>query len=302
MGLVVNDIGDLGVDAMILSETGWPHAAVDALNGACACCSDSTDLEEVLEGMRELKRELLLFETTGVADAADMLNQLTAHDLRRLIQTPRLISVIDVTRDPDPLLRDPIVQRQVTLADLIVLSKTDLVAPDVVLDAKRAVQAANPRVSILEQELNDAEMAALLEIGVGHEVALDEALVDGPPGHGLPHTVSIPLPRILSRDRFEALLNNLPPGIVRAKGFVSLDVQAPLHVFQYVEPAFVQIAPFKTARRPGVVMASGIADPYAVFIGATVDEPALRAALDACIAEAPRAQLGSHGLYAWCCQ
>src|ERR1041385_760562 len=48
VGMVVNDIGDLGVDAVLLAETGWPHAAVDSLNGKCACCSDSTDIEAVI--------------------------------------------------------------------------------------------------------------------------------------------------------------------------------------------------------------------------------------------------------------
>ena len=45
------------------------------LNGACACCSDESDLPGVLQGMAEAGRELLLFETTGIADAADMLAQ-----------------------------------------------------------------------------------------------------------------------------------------------------------------------------------------------------------------------------------
>src|SRR5207248_2490344 len=112
VGMLVNDIGDLGVDALVLAETGWPSAAVDALNGACACCSDSTDLQEVIRGMAEAERQLLLFETTGVADAADMLNQLMAPELMPYIQTPRLITIADLTRYPEPLGDDPLVQRQ----------------------------------------------------------------------------------------------------------------------------------------------------------------------------------------------
>ncbi len=286
VGMIVNDIGDLGVDAMLLAETGWPHVAVDSLNGECACCSDNTDLEDVLLGMKELRRELLLFETTGVADAADMLNQLTAHHLRRLIDTPRLISVIDLTRYPEPLRGDPLVGRQVALADAVVLSKTDLVDEGRVDAAEQAIRADNAAAPILAEPTQALDVSPLLEIGVHHESALAAALADGPPGHALPHTRTLPLPRRLSRDRFEALLCGMPTTILRAKGFVSLDAEPSLHTFQYVEPGFVHIVPFAVARRPGVVMASGPTAPYGVFIGTTIDEAWLRAALDACALEA----------------
>src|SRR3954471_7923564 len=234
VGMVVNDIGELGVDAILLAETGWPQAAVDSLSGECVCCSDSTDLADVLEGMRELRRELILFETTGIADAADMLNQLTAPDLRRLVQTPRLISIVDLTRYPEPLARDPLVKRQIALADAIVLSKADLVDGARATAAIRAIRADNPNVPIL-QTPDDEQLSALLEVDATHQEALQAALVDGPPGHALPHTVTILLPGKLRRDRFAAVLHRLGPEILRAKGFVALDEQPSLHVFQYVE-------------------------------------------------------------------
>ena len=52
----------------------------------------------------------------------------------------------------------------------------------------------------------------------------------------------------------------------------------------YVAPGLVQVAPFQVARRPGLVMAAGIGEPYGVFIGTTVDGEWLRAALDDCTA------------------
>jgi len=284
VGLVVNDIADLGVDAMVLAETGWPHAAVDALNGACACCSDGTDLDEVLEGMRELRREIVLFETTGVADAADMLNQLTEPDLRRVIQTPRCISLVDATRYPDPLGSDPIVRRQIELADLIVLTKTDLVPAGRVEAATSAILLTNPDAPLAPRALTERELRAVLDTAVAHEEALDRLLADGPPRHPLPHTVSVSIPRALDRERFQALLGSLPPSILRAKGFVGLDDEPGLHIFQFVAPALVQIAPFQLIRRPGIVMASGQQDPYGVFIGTAVDEAWLRAAIDGCAA------------------
>ena len=284
VGLVVNDIGDLGVDGMALAETGWPYAAVDSLNGECACCSDGTDLEDVLDGMREMKRELLLFETTGVADAADMLSQLSAHHLRRLVQSPRLVSVIDLTRYPGGQRRNPLVQRQIALADAVILGKADLVDEARIADAQAAIEAENPRVPMLRQPLRPSELDSILDAKLLHADALDQALVNGPPGHPLPHTLTLSLAETLKRDLFEAFLNDLPPTILRAKGFVALDVEPSLHLFQYVEPGFVHLTPFHVARRPGVVMAPTTTAPYGVFIGTAIDEPVLRAGLAECAA------------------
>lgn len=282
VGMIVNDIGDLGVDAILLAETGWPHAAVDSLNGECACCSDTTDLEDVLLGMRELRRELLLFETTGVADAADMLSQTTAHHLRRLIQTPRLLCVVDVTRYPEPQRMDPLVQRQVALADAIVLSKTDLVDEARVIAAVAAVQEANPGVPQFRQDLTDDDVVVLLDATVRRESTLAELLLGGPPGHPLPHTLTLDLRRRLSRGRFEALLRALPPTILRAKGFVMLDAEPSLHTFQYVEGGFVHLAPF--VRRPGLISAAAPAAPYGIFIGTQLDRDWLTSQIEACVA------------------
>ena len=282
VGMIVNDIGDLGVDAVLLAENGWPHAAVDSLNGECACCSDTTDLEDVLLGMRELRRDLLLFEATGVADAADMLSQTTAHHLRRLIQTPRLISVVDVTRYPDPQRLDPLVQRQVALADAIVLSKTDLVAESRVTAALAAVQEGNPGVPVLRQGLAEDEAATLLDAAVRHEPTLDHLLTHGPLGHALPHTLTLELAQRLSRDRFEAVLRTFPASVLRAKGFVLLDVEPSLHTFQYVEGGFVHLTPF--VRRGAMISASTPASPYGVFIGTQLDRDWLSAQIEACLA------------------
>ena len=53
---------------------------------------------------------------------------------------------------------------------------------------------------------------------------------------------------------------------------------------QVGQPRPEQVAPFQVARRPGLVIAAGIGEPYGVFIGTTVDAAWLRAALDACAA------------------
>jgi G3E family GTPase len=285
IGLLVNDIGDLGIDALILNGVEGPNAAVDHLAGACACCSDSVELRDVIAAMAMQERDLLLFETTGVADAADMLDQLRTPEIAQVVQTPRLITVADVTRYPDPLADYSLMQHQVKLADMVILSKTDLVPEENIEAARAAIRKLNTRASILDRDLSDVEMATLFGIDAQHESTLAELLVNGPPGHDLPQTLTVALPQRMDRARFEAFLHALPPAIVRAKGFVALDEDPPLHLFQYVEPELVNLTPWTFARSRGLVVTEAPADPHGVFIGSTIDEAAIRAGLAGCVAE-----------------
>src|SRR4051812_29943891 len=68
VGMMVNDVADLGVDAVVLAEAGWPDATIEALNGSCVCCSTDSDLGTVVRAMAERSRDVLLFEATGIAD------------------------------------------------------------------------------------------------------------------------------------------------------------------------------------------------------------------------------------------
>jgi len=284
IGVLVNDIGDLGIDAIILKDLEGPTTAVDHMAGACACCSDSVELRDVISAMTARERDLLLFETTGVADAADMLDQLRDPEIAAVVQTPRLITVADVTRYPDPLAEYSLMQNQVKLADLVILSKTDLVADDGVTAAREAIRGLNTRAPILDRNLSEAEMATIFGIDAQHEEALAELLANGPPGHDTPQTLTVPLPHRMDRSRFEALLHQLPPTIIRAKGFVALNEEPSLHLFQFVEPDLVSLTPFAIARPRGLMMADTSTDPQGVFIGPKIDEPKLRAALEACVA------------------
>lgn len=282
VGMVVNDYADLGVDALVLAETGWPHAAVDSLNGACVCCTEGSDLEEVLRGMLELDRDLLLFETTGVADATDMLAQLTSRELRLLVQSPRLVTVLDLTRYPESAAGDERVRRQVSLADALILTKADLAGGGQVPAALDAIRSQNTFAPAFPAPLSQDDLAALLALASRGERSLDDLLDGGLLEHEHPHTLSLLLPHALRRERFEAFLRALPTTVLRAKGFVALDVEPALHLFQYVEPGTVSITPFRIAPRPGLTLASGPDAPFAVFIGAALDPAQLAADLAAC--------------------
>lgn len=157
--VVVNELGEIGLDHLLISEL---SDNVALLEGGCLCCAVVDSLPETL---LELCRgraagELppfgrIVIETTGLADPGPIL---------RVVQSSPLLShflsagVVVTTVEPEGLARrlahHPEARRQVALADRIVITKTDLF-PDEVAGARAVLADANPLAEIV----SDIEIA-----------------------------------------------------------------------------------------------------------------------------------------------
>ncbi|KAJ3049169.1 hypothetical protein HK097_009808 [Rhizophlyctis rosea] len=172
--LIVNDMGEANVDAALIKDGGLTHAEekmVELTNG-CICCTLREDLlVEVARLAQEGRFEYLVIESSGISeplpvaetftfesgvlgkerlmdvacldtmvtvvDAINVLSQLQSTDtLRRL----KLASAPKDPRTLSHLLKD-----QIEFADIIVVTKTDLLSPD---------GDAIPRLKVLLAALN----------------------------------------------------------------------------------------------------------------------------------------------------
>jgi G3E family GTPase len=189
-----------------------------------------------------------------------------------------IIALLDATR---PLLagRGPAAaERQVGLADLVVINKVDRVGPAEVMACRRLMRRANPRARVVEaiQASVAVDVVEMLTRGRG-EGPLPAGHPDAAHDHGPVHALVVPLPRPLDRDAFEAWLRALPPAVMRAKGFVRLAASAHLFAFQHVAGTWA-LGRVETRRPPATL---------AVLIGTALDEDGLRRGLAACAVPAP---------------
>ena len=146
--VLVNDFGELGLDAALLEGEG--RDVVELPNG-CICCSLRGDVTTRLRSvLDEMKPDRVLIEPSGVADVASLVSVLEAPELKPFVRETRLWTVIDSAAFLADYARlHEYFEVQARLAPLFVVNKTDLVTPEA-LDAVIATLAQlNPDAEIL---------------------------------------------------------------------------------------------------------------------------------------------------------
>ncbi|MDG2426783.1 MAG: GTP-binding protein [Acidimicrobiales bacterium] len=129
IAVVVNDIGEVNLDAELIATRDGD--TVELTNG-CVCCSIGDSLAVTLRDLvlaeRSTGRPLdrLVVEASGVAEP----DRVAAYGDRRRIRPDGIVVVVDATdvvQRANDSTYGPLVVRQVRVADLLVVTKTDLV-------------------------------------------------------------------------------------------------------------------------------------------------------------------------------
>jgi len=267
VALLVNEIGEVGIDGKILRRSGVD--SVELANG-CICCQISEDLVATLVQIADTYRpDRILIESTGVAEPGKVLGVLYMADalIERMRVDPTVI-VIDAGGF-DRLKRELAYHyvMQIKSADVILLNKIDLIDPKTAGRVEREVQKINPRAFIIKTRHCQVDLFTLLEgrpIGRpseedDHDDEVFESFVYESAG--------------TFGARLEPYLGKLPANVFRVKGFVTLS--AGRHLLNFVTGQ-TEIEPFEDGGRTNQLVVIGRRlDPRA--------ERALRRGLDGCL-------------------
>ncbi|WP_455371981.1 putative photosynthetic complex assembly protein PuhE [Limibacillus halophilus] len=145
---LVNDFGELGIDAAQLSDRG---AEVVELPNGCICCSLRGDLAKQLEKViQRWSPERILIEPSGVADITSLLGVMNRPGLRERIGELHLYTLIDASA----FLKDyaeltEYFELQAGLAPVFVVNKTDLVEPAELAAVVETLTRLNPKAKVV---------------------------------------------------------------------------------------------------------------------------------------------------------
>ena len=122
---VVNDFGAVNIDAELIA--GASDGVVSLSNG-CICCSLEGDLLRTLAALlrRDPRPEFIVIETSGVADPSDIVRNLMDPVIWREAPLETVLCVVDATT-PAERFDDALLRSQLRMADVVALSKVDLV-------------------------------------------------------------------------------------------------------------------------------------------------------------------------------
>jgi G3E family GTPase len=253
---VVNDFGAINIDAELI--TGAADGVVSLSNG-CICCSLEGDLLRTLAVLlrRDPRPELIVIETSGVADPADVVRNLMDPMIWREAPLETVLCVVDATI-PVAMLDDALLRSQVRSADVVALSKSDLADAAGYARVRDAVRAIRP-AAVLVDAPHGAVPAALL-------FASDVDRVPAPraPGRRRPaadrfETLSWTSEQPVSLSRLQEAIGRLAPKLARAKGlFDTVEQPGRLMVFQF--------AGGRATLAPGGAPAAGMPRTRIVFV------------------------------------
>jgi cobalamin biosynthesis protein CobW len=256
LAILVNEFGDLGIDGDILkgcADANCPEDAIVELTNGCLCCTVADDFVPTIAALlaRPQPPDHILIETSGLALPKPLLKAFEWPDLRSRITVDGVIAVADAEAvadgrfapdlaaierqrladesiDHDTPLGE-VFEDQVACADIVILNKADLVDPDRLAAARKAVLAEAPR-SIPVLDVTEGRIDPRVVLGIG---AAAEDDLDARPSHHEDHEEH-------EHDDFDTIVVTLPPGqsaesivakvetiardhnVLRAKGHVAI--------------------------------------------------------------------------------
>jgi G3E family GTPase len=128
------------------------------LQNGCICGTVRGDLVDTLTDLLAKRDQKLVpafsrvaIETTGIADPAPILQTLATNSLLvPLFHVRTVVTTVDDVNGLDQLDSFGEAVQQAALADIIILTKTDLAQPDTVGQLKQSLHKINPSASILD--------------------------------------------------------------------------------------------------------------------------------------------------------
>jgi cobalamin biosynthesis protein CobW len=210
IAVVVNEFGELGIDGELLRSCGYcpedeANSNIVELTNGCLCC---TVQEEFLSTMQQLLQrrdsiDSILIETSGLALPKPLVKAFKWPEIRNAATVDAVITVVDCEavangrfasnpeavnqqRQEDPNLEhetplQELFEDQLACADLVILTKQDLVTPEQETEVRELVNQELPReVKIVTSTSDRSSITSDLLLGLGAAV---EDNLDARPSH-----------------------------------------------------------------------------------------------------------------------
>jgi len=208
--VIVNDIGEVNIDADLIEKGGIVNQQDDslvALQNGCICCTLKMDLVQQLYDLISMRRfDYIVIEASGICEPApiaqticsmaDMAPEVIKNGIPRL---DCIVSVVDALRLQDDfaggnaLLKDNLeeedienlVIQQIEFCNIILLNKASDVPADKLGRIKEVIRALQPKAEIIPCDYGDVPLDKIIHTGMFDfdKVATSAAWIQEIEGH-----------------------------------------------------------------------------------------------------------------------
>lgn len=234
IAVIVNELGAVGIDGALV-DGGEQFVELD--NG-CLCCVLNEDLSQTLSAIVARGNiDRILIETTGVADPLPVAWSCTRPDVAEALRLDAIVVLLDAVAGPNILKRFAQARLQVERADVLLVTKIDLVS-DGGQQATHIARSLNPHALVLSAEPGAVPVQALFG-AARHLATPTPPVAAGPAAHAnanahghaqgrAAHIDSVtwqrPAERGPLRERaIEQLAYQVPEEVIRFKALLRVD-------------------------------------------------------------------------------
>eukprot|EP01090_Pellita_catalonica_P021506 TRINITY_DN8073_c0_g1_i1.p1 TRINITY_DN8073_c0_g1~~TRINITY_DN8073_c0_g1_i1.p1 ORF type:complete len:372 (-),score=73.59 TRINITY_DN8073_c0_g1_i1:126-1208(-) len=175
IAVIQNEFGiNTGLEAAtVVGKDGRESLEYFELPNGCLCCSVRSDLVITIENLMERKEnfDYIIVETSGMADPGPVASAFWLDDeLESTLYLDAIITIVDVknisrhlnNQGEDAKMTEA--QRQVALADKIILNKTDLIKSDALQSTTKQLRVINAMAEMIPTSYCELNLDKMLDI------------------------------------------------------------------------------------------------------------------------------------------
>ena len=169
IAVIENEFGEAGIDNELLVQDEGEQ--IVEMNNGCICCTVRGDLIRILGELHAKKQagalsfDRVIIETTGLADPAPVAQTFFVdEDISERYLLDAVVTMVDAKHAALQLDEHHEAQEQVGFADRILITKTDVAAPEDVVSLRKRLVQMNPRAKIAEVRHGQAAVNDILDI------------------------------------------------------------------------------------------------------------------------------------------
>ncbi|MCJ8302467.1 GTP-binding protein [Shewanella sp.] len=142
--VLVNEFGEVGIDAALLGGSG-EGVEIREVAGGCMCCAAGVPMQVAINQLiAKAKPDRLLIEPTGLGHPREVLKVLSEPHYQNVIKLKSTLCLVDARKVTDARYREhDIFNQQLEVADIILATKADLYTQDSLSDLKDYLQQKN---------------------------------------------------------------------------------------------------------------------------------------------------------------
>ena len=189
--VIVNDIGEVNIDASLIQQggvVGMKDDSLVALQNGCICCTLKMDLVEQLHQIIALHRfDYIVIEASGICEPGPIAQTISSipqmeakYNKEGIPDLDCIVTVVDALRIRDEfgcgddLMKknigeedlENLVIQQIEFCNIILLNKASEVTADEMERIRKIVRALQPRARILECDYGDIDLSNILNTGM----------------------------------------------------------------------------------------------------------------------------------------